>query len=439
MKVLLIDATASFLDFALRCEAQGHEVRVFMGPDKLGERFRVGDGLLKKVPAWQPSMKWADLIMASDNCKYLRELEGYRRQGYPIFTSNMEVTSWELDRARGQEVLESAGIGCLPSIDFRTFNEAIAHQKANWNTRYVCKPSADVDKSLSYVSKGGRDMLFMLEYWKKNCPAVPFIFQEFCPGIEVAVGGWVGKNGFLSHFLENFEFKKLMSGDYGPNTGEQGTVMKYVTAEESKLARELLLPLEAELIRCAYTGYLDVAVMVGTEGPRRGLLNPLEFTSRHGWPLFQIQQVLHHDVVGWMKDAVDGYDTFEPIREIACGVVCAIPEYPYQHAPTKKTIGFPVFGITKKNRYNFHPCEMMLGGGISESGSSEPMLVTAGCYVAVVTGTGMTVSEACCDAYENLGEFEIPNSPLVRDDIGERLKDQLPVLQKYGYCESWSF
>jgi phosphoribosylamine-glycine ligase len=439
LKILCIDATASFLDFALRAEAQGHEVRVFMGPDKTGNRFKVGDGLLKKVPSWQSSMKWADLILASDNCKYMRELEAYRKQGFPIFTSNVEVTSWELDRQKGQDVLKEAGIECLPSIPFKNLNEAIAHQKANWDVRYVCKPSADVDKALSYVSKGARDMLFMLQHWKKHAKTVPFIFQEFCPGIEVAVGGWVGRNGFLSHFLENFEFKKLMSGDWGPNTGEQGTVMKYCTAEESKLAQELLLPLEARLIREGFTGYIDVAVMVGLEGKRKGLLNPLEFTCRHGWPLFQIQQVLHPDVCNWMLDALEGRDTFQPAPGIACGVVCAIPEYPFQHVPTPETEGFPIFGIDRHNRYNFHPCEMMLGMGIGENGEPEEMLVTAGSYACVVTGTGPTVSVAKKDAYENLGKFEIPNSPMVRDDIGDRLEKQLPILQKYGYCTSWVF
>jgi phosphoribosylamine--glycine ligase len=398
-----------------------------------------GKGLLNKVPNWQGSMKWADLILASDNCKYLTELESYRNMGFPIFTSNVEVTSWELDRAKGQKILEEAGIECLPSIAFKTFSEGIAYQKANWDTRYVCKPSADVSKALSYVSKSGRDMIFMLDYWKKNVKQTPYIFQEFCPGIEVAVGGWVGRNGFLSKFLENFEFKKLMSGDWGPNTGEQGTLMKYVTAEESKLARDLLLPLESSLIRNGFTGYIDVAVMVGTEGPQKGKLNPLEFTSRHGWPLFQIQQALHIDVCEWMKDALEGQDTFQPSPDIACGVVVAIPDYPYRMATSDKSVGFPIFGITKENRFNFHPNDMMLGMGVSEKGSPEPMLVTAGPYVAIVSGTGKSVSKACKEAYGTLGELEIPASPLVRDDIGDRLEKQLPILQKYGYCTSWIY
>ena len=440
MRILCIDATASFLDFALRAEAQGHEVRVFMGPDKHGDRYPVGDGLLNKVRDFRPSMAWADLILASDNCKYMVELEGYRQRGFPLFTSNVEVTEWELDRAKGQRVLEECGIECLPSIEFKNYRDAHAHQMANKDTRYVSKPSADVDKALSYVSKGFQDMCFMLDYWEKNQKKkVPFVFQEFCPGIEVAVGGWMGRDGFLSHFLENFEFKKLMPGEVGCNTGEMGTVMKYVTLGESRLARELLLPLEARLIREGYTGYIDVAVMVGTEGKRKGCLNPLEFTSRHGWPLFQIQQILHPDIAGWMKDALDGKDTFQPYSDVALGIVCAMPDFPYSRLTRKECTGFPVWGIDASNRYNFHPCELMLGEGYGENGKLEPMMVSAGDYLAVVTGCGDTISEAKKTAYKNLKEFEIPNSPIFRIDIGDRLEKQLPLLQDMGYAESWEF
>ena len=440
MRILCIDATASFLDFALRAEAQGHEVRVFMGPDKHGNRYPVGDGLLQKVRDFRPSMAWADLILASDNCKYMIELEGYRQRGFPLFTSNVEVTEWELDRAKGQKVLEECGIECLPSIEFKNYRDAHAHQMANKGTRYVSKPSADVDKALSYVSKGFQDMCFMLDYWEKTQKKkVPFVFQEFCPGIEVAVGGWMGRDGFLSHFLENFEFKKLMPGEVGVNTGEMGTVMKYVTLEESRLARELLLPLEARLIREGYTGYIDVAVMVGTEGKRKGCLNPLEFTSRHGWPLFQIQQVLHPDIAGWMKDALEGKDTFQPYSDVALGIVCAMPDFPYSRLTRKECTGFPVWGVDASNRYNFHPCELMLGEGYGENGKLEPMMVSAGDYLAVVTGCGETISEAKKTAYKNLKEFEIPNSPIFRIDIGDRLEKQLPLLQDMGYAEAWEF
>lgn len=423
----------------MRCEAQGHEVRVFMGPSKDGSRYPIGDGLLTKVADWQGSMKWADLILTSDNVKYTRELEGYRRAGYPIFGPNMEGTNWELERGTGQDVFEDHGIGCLPSTIFKTYDEAIAFLNKNPEKRYVSKPTGDADKALSYVSKSSQDMMFMLEHWKRKLTKkVPFLFQEFTPGIEMAVGGWMGRNGFLSHFLENFEFKKLMPGEVGVNTGEMGTAMRYVTAEESLLARTVLLPLEAALIRIGYTGYIDVAVIID----KKGNPWPLEFTSRPGWPLFQIQQALHPDPCQWMLDSLNGRDTFKPFDDIAIGVVVAMPDFPYSHMTRKDVTGFPVWGISTKNRFNVHPCEMMLGEApCLENGKikTKPMLVTAGDYVLVVTGTAPTVSEAKDEAYATLGQLEIPNSPIYRIDIGCRLEKQIPELQSLGYATSWEW
>lgn len=423
----------------MRCEAMGHEVRVFMGPCKDGSRYPVGDGLLTKVPEWQGSMRWADLIITSDNVKYLKEMESYRRAGYPIFGSNMEVTDWELERGTGQDIFEDHGIKCLPSTIFKTYDEAIEFLNKNPEGRYVSKPTGDADKALSYVSKSSQDMMFMLNHWKrKQISKVPFLFQEFRPGIEMAVGGWVGRDGFLSHFLENFEFKKLMNDEVGVNTGEMGTAMKYVTAEESLLARTVLLPLEAALIRSGYTGYIDVAVIID----KKGNPWPLEFTSRPGWPLFQIQQALHPDPCQWMLDALNGKDTFKPFDDIAIGVVVTMPDFPYSHMTRKEVTGFPVWGITTKNRFNVHPCEMMLGEApVLENGKikTKQMMVTAGDYVLVVTGTEPTISEAKDSAYDVLRQLEIPNSPIYRTDIGCRLEKQIPELQSLGYATSWEW
>ena len=64
---------------------------------------------------------------------------------------------------------------------------------------------------------------------------------------------------------------------------------------------------------------------------------------------------------------------------------------------------------------------------------SKPCLVTAGDYVLVATGTGQTVSESSKAAYKILKQVDLPNSPMWRTDIGNRLKKQLPKLQSMGY------
>ena len=349
------------------------------------------------------------------------------------------MADWELNRMLGQEVMSKAGLPVMDCVEFKTVKQAKEFLVANPD-RWVSKPAGygDTAKALSYVSKSARDMMFMLERWEseKAFKGDPFIFQPFFKGIEVAVGGWMGRNGFLEgSWCENFEHKKLMVGEVGVNTGEMGTVVKYV--KESALANVLLKPLEATLIRMGYVGYIDVAVMINDKGK----MCPLEFTCRPGWPLFQIQQTLHKgDPAQWMADALEGRNTFEARDEVATGVVVTLPDFPFNKAPLERSTGFPVYGWDKIPKDDFHPVEVMAGdhwdmqnGKLVKSNG----LLTTGTYVAVVSGRGKTVQEANAQAYAHLDRLEIPNSPMYRTDIGQKVEGYLKRLRPLGLVDGW--
>jgi hypothetical protein len=75
-----------------------------------------------------------------------------------------------------------------------------------------------------------------------------------------------------------------------------------------------------------------------------------------------------------------------------------------------------------------------------ENGIVErPSLVTAGDYVLVANGRGTTVKQACERAYKNVDKIEIPDCINVRDDIGEALEHQLPVLHGYGFATEFIY
>lgn len=436
MKILLIDKGGYFLDFALRCRAAGHEVRWFLGKLKGGDRNPQGDGFgLDKRTEWESSMRWADLIVLPDNSVYMEEMEVWRRRRFPIFGPNLETTAWEMNRETGMAVLETCGIETIPSTRFRRIAEAKAFLASN-RRRFVSKVNDDNDsKALSYVSKSPKDMMFMLNKWEKaGAIKSDFIFQEFVPGIEVAVGGWFGPGGFSEYFLENFEHKKLMNDEVGVNTGEMGTVLQYT--KYSDLAKVLLLPLEGHLYRAGYTGYIDVAAIVAKDGTPY----PLEFTTRPGWPLFEIQQAVHPDPCGWMLDLLQGVDSFKPVTKVAVGVVVCIPPFPNGDANTfREKCGYPLYGWDDVPEKNLHLTQVYMGEAPGESLQDEPVPVTAGECVCTISGTGSSVRQAQKAAYRNVDLLEIPNSPMYRTDIGDRLEDQISTLQKHGWMTSWDF
>ena len=447
MNLLLADDTCSFVPFALRCMRHGHHVRIAMPRDKEGNKPKTGDGLVEKVDDWEKHVDWADLIMLSDNERWLTKLDMYKRKGYPVFAPSQQSAELELDRKKGQAFLEKHGIKTVPYQSFTSAAKAIEYVRKE-NRRFVCKPNNNQARELSYVSKSPADMIFMLQKWEEmKMIKGEFLIQEFIEGVEVAVNGWLGPSGFCQFFEENFEHKKLMNDNVGPNTGETGTAIKYVAQRDSALAKELLLPLEQDLVRMKHVGAIDVAVMVDDNGDPL----PLEFTCRLGWPSWNIVQSLHPDPCEWMADLIDGLDTFKPSLDHAIGVVVFQPPFPYDDfikkcggKVKKETEGIPLYGLDQDNPHFDHisPCDVMSGKAPAMDGDTvvdKRLLVSTGDYLAVCTGVGDNVREAKVHAYQAVESLEIPNSVGYRTDIGDRLRKDLPHLQELGFCEDWTY
>lgn len=431
MKILVIDAAAASLDWSMRCISDGHKVKWYVPFSEATKN--IGKGIIERVNNPYDWAKWADLIFFTDNTKYAHMVKTWREQGIAVVGPTAEAAEWELDRGIGQNVLRKAGVQVAESKVFTDYDAAIAFVKRTMK-RYVSKPTGDADKALSYCAKSPEDLVFMLQRWKRlGTLKQSFILQEFIPGIEMAVGGWFGPGGFSEGWCENWEFKKLMNDDMGCATGEQGTVLRVV--HSSKLADKVLKPVEAMLEKLDYVGYIDVNCIIDDEGTPW----PLEFTMRPGWPLFCIQQALHRgDRAEWLLDLAEGKDGSNwDMDKVAVGVVLSIPDYPYSHLTRKEVTGIPIYGMKPSTEFLVHPCEMMAGTAPHQVAGrivDQPCLVTAGDYVLVTSAAGETVSQAKRGAYRALKALTLPNSPMYRTDIGNRLKKQLPELQAMGYA-----
>jgi len=440
VRVLIVSSVgdAGELDIALRAQGAGHQVKWFFPRTDRSEN--IGKDMVQIVPDWREWMRWADLVILGDNTKYLKEMDGWRMcEGIKIIGATQQAAEWELNRDTGMKVFEKAGIETIPYKTFASYDDAIAYVKKN-GLRYACKPCGDEpDKSLSYCAKSPEDMVYMLTRWKKQKRHKgKFILQDFIPGIEMAVGGFFGPGGFNEGYWENWEEKNLMAGGTGPATGEQGTTIRVV--KKSKLANEVLAPLEDALAEVGYCGYVDVNCIVDEKGQPW----PLEFTMRFGWPTINIQQELFEgDFIEYLAALAEGQDARGlRMNKIAVGVVVAIPDYPAKTIPIDKAVGVPVYGLTPALHEHVHPCMMQWGVGPQDVGGKivdTPMPLTAGDYVLISTGTGDTVRDAQRRAYATTKRLKIPASPFWRPDIGVRLKRQLPDLLQHGFAAGMEY
>jgi len=438
MKVFILDVGKVGLPMAMRMLDDGHDVRLWMPPDKGGKPSPIGRGIVKVVPTWERSMDWADLIVMTDNMKLGDRIEPFFRKGYPIFGANKASAALELDRELGQDVLKKAGIDVLPYKTFSSYDAAIAYVVKE-DKPFVSKPwGGNPDKSLSYVPKTPEDLISQLEHWKKQKLPGEFMLQEKVDGHEMAVGVWCGPQGFLPPINENWEEKRLLNGGLGPNTGEMGTIMRYV--EKSKLFDKVLKPLEQEMVDRGYVGYVDVNCIITDDGTPW----PLEFTMRFGWPHFNLCMNLHEvDSVEWMADLIDGQDSLRVKYDTTClGVVMALKDYPWDLLPMEQSVGHPIRGLTPKILPYVHMSSVMRDTApVRYAGKIawKETYCTAGTYALVVTGLGETVTAAHDDAYAHVEKINWPPHKTYRTDIGARLEKDLPALQKLGYAKGMNY
>ena len=379
-------------------------------------------------------MEWAreGLIVLTGNFVFTRELDRWREFGYPIFAPTYQSARIEIDRMHGMKTAQAAGLAVPEYHVFNSLEETEAFARKS-DRGWVFKPGGDEEnKALTYVSSDPADMVGWLRRQiaagkkMKQC-----LLQEKVEVLsELGVSGWMGPEGFLpDKWQVCVEHKKLMNGEIGPATGEQGTVCQYV--ESDKLADEMLVPLEPILRTLGHRGDFSVGAIVDTKGKAWFL----EVTARCGYPAWFIQIASHKgDPAKWMKDLLQGKDSLRVSYDAAIGVVMAQPRYPYNASTPEMVEGNPIAGVEEGDDA-VHLCSVMKGKGPKMEGgkiTEGPILQTTGEYVLVCTGLGKTIESARKRVYGVVDDIKFPDR-MYRTDIGEKVQKCLPTLQKHGY------
>lgn len=426
------------LDLAVRAKALGHDVR-YHCVQYNQHTNPVGRGLVEREADWRKGVYWADVTIVGGNDYCQIQLDAARKAGHRIVGSCVECEAWESDRAAGMAVMRAAGIPLAPYREFTDYDTAISYVKRQ-DRAFASKPSGRCDdKGMSYVAKSPEDLVYMLERWKRagKRRGEPFILQEKISGVEFAAGAWFGPGGFVEEWEENFEHKKLFPGDLGPNTGELGTVSMFV--EKSKLAEQVLKPLHGFLARAGFVGCVDVSVIIDEDGHPW----PLEFTTRGGWPALNLEAACFDcDPVEFFYGLAQGKppDRVHRLHEVVCGIVLALPDFPYSHVTRKEVVGVPIYGLDQRLMQHLHFAQVAMGEAPQKRDTRivpAPTHVSAGDYVAVVTGCGDTVTAARRKAYGHVKQISMPSGAFYRNDIGQRLTKDVPKLRAHGYASSF--
>ena len=214
------------------------------------------------------------------------------------------------------------------------------------------------------------------------------------------------------------DYKRLLDGDRGPNTGGMGSHSPAVLPPGTAKAvmEGIVMPtihgMAAE--GRPYRGVLYVGVMLTADGPK-----VLEYNCRMGDPETQsILLRLESDLAETLAAAADGRlpaDSLEWRREVAVCVVLASEGYP---GSARK--GVPIEGIDE--------ALALPGVTVYQAGTAveDGRLVTAGGRVLSVCGRGNGLAEAMAVAYGGVERIQFEGMQYRRDigrDSLERLKE----------------
>lgn len=158
---------------------------------------------------------------------------------------------------------------------------------------------------------------------------------------------------------------------------------------------------------------------------------------RWGWPAANIMWATHKgDPVEWMMNAVEGEDTLEVDYATAAGVVLQLEH----KEDADELLDIPVTVETPARKF-VHPQSVKMAKLPAMKGeevTEKKIWATCGDYVAVVTGTGKTIRQACERAYKAVEQVHVPDLGW-RDDIGEKLEKEVPELQKHGFALEFNY
>ena len=205
------------------------------------------------------------------------------------------------------------------------------------------------------------------------------------------------------------DYKRILDGDRGPNTGGMGTVAPtpHLSPDQERWAIERVIrPVLMEMQRrgAPYAGFLYAGLMLD---PELGI-HVLEFNARLGDPETQvIMRRLESDLVDILAPLAAGQPAATPrwSDERAVCVVLAAAGY-----PGKVRSGDRISGI------DF--AESMPGIVVFHAGTAldeGQRLVSAGGRVLNVTATGLTQEEARSRVYRAADVIQFPGVQLRRD------------------------
>jgi phosphoribosylamine---glycine ligase len=319
------------------------------------------------------------------------------RLGISVFGPTRAAARLESSKSFAKGVMARAGVSTGGSEIFEDPKMAAAHIDGR-DGPYVVKADGLAGGKGVLVTDSRADAKSWADYWIETGPVV---VEEFLDGPEVSVFAVCTETGAVP--LEPArDYKRLLEGDEGPNTGGMGSYSPVGDLPDGLVGRvmdEVIRPTLAQMADDghSFTGFLYAGMVLTEEGPK-----VLEFNVRLGDPETQaVLPRLSSDLLDVLEGAAPTWSDHSTVN-----VVLAAPGY-----PTAPERGAEIRGLDSRLGEDvivFH------AGTVAEGGK----LFVDGGRVLSVVGVGSDLDMARDRAYEAAERITWPGVQYRRDIAG---------------------
>ena len=318
-------------------------------------------------------------------------VDAISRLGIPVFGPTRSAARLESSKAFAKDVMIRAGVPTSGAWVFEDRDSAAAHVNGHPGPYVVKADGLAAGKGVLVTEERAAALA-----WVDRCFEGGFgpagnrvVIEEYLSGPEVSV--FAVSDGTDAITLEPArDYKRLLDGDEGPNTGGMGSFspVELPVGLVEQVRQEIILPVLRTLAADGnpYVGFIYAGLVLTPEGPK-----VIEFNARLGDPETQVVLPrLQTDLVEVIQAALAGHITSLELDwspRSAVNVVLAAGGYPDNPRSGDRIRGLPV---TDDDVLVFH-------AGTTRDDAGR--LVTSGGRVLSVVGMGDTIDDARSRAY----------------------------------------
>ncbi len=417
MKVLVVGPGAREHAITWKLTASPRVDALFVAPGNVGTTAIASNILPADIPFDQLATRvqeyGIDLTIVGPEVPLVAGIvDRFQQLGLPIFGPTKDAAHIESSKVYAKELMLRHAI---PTADFKVFHSYQEGQdffEAHHGPVVVKADGLAAGKGAFVCQEREEALAALYECMEARSfgqAGERVVVEECLYGQEVSVFAFVDGE-HLSPLVAACDYKRLLDGDEGPNTGGMGSYSPphfWRSELAQRIRDEIMEPVVKALAEqgIPYNGVLYAGLMVTSDGPK-----VLEFNCRLGDPEAQvILPLLRTDLVDIASACIEGQLHHLPIRwaEGACvGVVMASEGYPGDYPK-----GLPITGLDSLDAgaLVFH------AGTKLSYDRGEERIVTDGGRVLTVVGVSESLSQARDSAYRNVEDIYFQGAHYRRD------------------------